>query len=160
MGPNNPFSTRDIFWQNWLLLLCTCCVRSYYSTSKKISETKSSKRLHNFVSNLAWVDFSIKNEFIGKVDQHFIGLLYPVMLHNFKKSSESRSEGCIVFVEIAACHKREFSWKTDWCLTIALHYAKMFLKISRAVNTSCVILGQIGPILLQREIFVHHATKF
>ena len=36
----------------------------------------------------------------------------------------------------------------------------MFLKISRAVNTSSIILGQIGLILLQREIFAHHVTKF
>ena len=85
LGPNNPFSARGIFWKNWLLLLCTCCVLSYYSVSKKLSGIKSSKRLHNFVPDLAWVVFSIKNEFIGKVDQHFIGLLYPVMLHNFKK---------------------------------------------------------------------------
>ena len=144
MGPNDPLSTRDIFWENWLLLLCTFCVLSYYNISKKFSEIKSSKRLHNFVSNLAWVDFSIKNEFIEKVDQHFIGLLYPSMLHNFT---------CIIFAQIAA-------WKIDWCLNIALHYAKMFLKISREVNTSCVILGQIGPKLLQRLIFAHHATKF
>ena len=83
----NHFS-QEIFsgkMENFLLLLCTCCVLSYYSISRKFSETKSSKRLHNFVPNLAWVDFSIKNEFIRKVDQYFIGLLYPVMLHNFKK---------------------------------------------------------------------------
>ena len=85
LGPIYPFSTRYVFWENWLLLLCTCCVLSCYSILKKFSETKSSKRLHNFVSNLAWVDLSIKKEFIGNVDQHFIGLLYPVMLHNFKK---------------------------------------------------------------------------
>ena len=159
MGPNNPFSTRDIFWENWLSLLCTCCVLSYYSTSKKLSETKWWKSLHHFAPNLAWVDFSIRNKFIGKVDQHFIGLLYPVMLRNFKKILWEQIIRLYNFCR-NCCFPQKISWKIDWCLTIALHYAKMFLKISRAVNTSCVILGRIGPILLQREIFVHHATKF
>ena len=41
------------------------------------------------------------------------------------------------------------------CLTIAPHHPKMFLKNSRAVNDiqAYVILGQIAPILRQKEIF-------
>ena len=155
MGPNNPFSTRYIFWENWLFLLCTCCVLSYYNLSKKFSETKLPKRFHDFVPNLAWVDFSIKNNFIGKVDQYFIGLLYSVMLHNLKKSSESRSESCTIFAKISACHKRKFSWKIDWCLIIALHYALLCLSLAQLIQ-----VNTIGPILLQRGIFVHHAKNF
>ena len=41
-------------------------------------------------------------------------------------------------------------------LTIGLHYAKIFLKISWAVNTSCVTLDKIGTILLQKEILLEN----
>ena len=70
---------------------CYYCVPAvFYLTitfQKNYQRPNHLTMLHNFGPNLAWVDLSIKNEFIGKVDQHVIGLLYPVMLHNLKKNS-------------------------------------------------------------------------
>ena len=45
------------------------------------------------------------------------------------------------------CPKREFYWKSDYhylYLTVVSHHVRMFLRIFRTVNMSCVILDQIG----------------
>ena len=98
---------------------------------------------------------SIKRQFVGKFDQHYIGLLYPITLRNFKKIPERADRKAAYFCPNFPLLQKEIFFE-NWlilCLTIGLHYAKIFLKISGAVNTSYIILVQIGPILLQKEIF-------
>ena len=71
---------------------CYYCVPAVFCLTtafqKKFSNTKSLKRLHNFVPNLAWVDFSIKNEFTWKLTN--ISLVFYIPLCCII-SSESRS---------------------------------------------------------------------
>ena len=85
VGPNCPFSSRDILWENWLSLFCAYCVPSYYNISKKSQRANHQTRFHNFGPNWAWVAPSTKRKFIGNIGHHCINLLYPIMLHNFKK---------------------------------------------------------------------------
>ena len=95
-----------------------------------------------------------QKEFFGKVDQHYFGLLYPIMLHNFKETIREYIMKKSLHNFYPTCHlpqKEIFleNWLILLMSTVASHHAKMFLKISRAVNSG--ILGQAKPILFQKE---------
>ena len=75
--------SQEIFSRKIDYYFCVPIV--FINISKKISESKSSDKVAQFWPKLG-LALSIKREFIGKVDQHCIGLLYPIMLHNFQKS--------------------------------------------------------------------------
>ena len=55
--------------------------------------------------------------------------------------------------------KGNFLGKLTNINNVGLHCVNMSLKIFWAVNTSCVILGQIGPILPQKEFFFGKLTN-
>ena len=105
---------------------------------------------------------STKREFIGKVDQHCIGLSYPIMLHIFKTILRQQIIRFHNFCPNFLLPQKGIFLET-WLMllmpTIGLHYTKVFLKISSAVNTSCVILDQIGSILLHKELFFGKFTN-
>ena len=66
LGPNHPFSRKQIIWKSWLLLLSTYYFLSRYNISKKSSEIKSwDRRLHNFSPNWDRVT-SPKGNFLEK----------------------------------------------------------------------------------------------
>ena len=83
--PTVHFPQDRFFWENCLLLLSTHCVLLYYILKKNDQRENHQTRLHSFGPNWAQVALSTKREFFAKVDQHCFGLLYPIMLHNFKR---------------------------------------------------------------------------
>ena len=106
--------------------------KAFQKNSQRPNHQKGCITLSQIWSELT---FPSKTNLLEKLSNISLVFYIPLCYIISKKLSESRSWGCITFAEIAAvCHKREFSWKIDWCPTIALHCAKMFLKISRAVN--------------------------
>ena len=69
-------------------VVCYYCLPTvFYHTTflKKIIRENHQTRLHSFGPNWVQVALSTKRDFFGTIDQHCFGLLYPIMLHNFKK---------------------------------------------------------------------------
>ena len=74
LGPNCPFAS---LWQNWLLLLSTYCILSFYSISKKSWTSNSwDRRCAEGWPKLGPSYFPKRNifaNFFGNVDQHCFG---------------------------------------------------------------------------------------
>ena len=130
---------------------------------KNSQEVNYQSRLHNFSPNWALVALSNKREFIEKVDHHYSGLLCPIMPHNFKKLLREQIMRIRLHNFCANCPlPQKGTFLENLLILLMPNYctiAKIFLKISRAINTNCVTLGQTGPILLQKEIFLGKLTN-
>ena len=121
---------------------------------KKSQRKNHQTRLHNSDPNWAWTCPS-KGNLLEKLTNITFVFYIPscyiiskkflseqiVRFHNFCPNFPLPQKG--IFFE---------NWRI-LIMSIGLHYAKIFLKISGAVNTSYIILVQIGPIFLQKDIF-------
>ena len=60
----------------------------YLTTTFQINSQRANHQrgLHNCGPNWTRVALSIKMRFLGKAGQHWFGLLYPIILHKFKKT--------------------------------------------------------------------------
>ena len=113
---------------------CYYCVPAvlYLTTVFQKNSQRPNHQKDCIILSQIWPELTFlpKTNLLEKLTNISLVFLYPVMLHNFKK---------ILWEQIIRLHNFCPNCCLDWFLTIALHYAKMFLKISRAVNTSCVI---------------------